>query len=129
MPMAGSISLKPGFAGSCWRRNASMQTMASIAPLAARVWPKNLFVLENGGTVLWTGAGGFYLSNAVITNRAGALFQAANAASLAFNGGVSRFDNAGTFRKTAGGTTTVNSGVAFNNYNTVDIRTGILAAV
>jgi hypothetical protein len=92
---------------------------ASAASLTTRV-------LENGGTVVWTGAGGIFLGNAVITNRAGALFQAANAASLAFNGGVSRFDNAGTFRKTAGGTTTVGPDLHFNNYNVVEVQAGTL---
>ena len=51
--MVGSHLLKPGFGGSCWRRNASTHTTASIAPLAARAWPKTRFVLENGGTRLW----------------------------------------------------------------------------
>jgi len=85
-------------------------------------------VLENGGTVVWSGAGSMFLNNAVITNRAGALFQAQNAASLAFNGGTPRFDNAGTFRKTSSGTTTVGTSLPFNNYNTVEILAGILSA-
>jgi hypothetical protein len=85
--------------------------------------------LENGGTALWTGAGNIALLSGVITNRAGALFHVQNAAILASAGGGPRFDNAGTFRKSANtGTTTIFSGVNFNNYGTVDIRTGILAA-
>ena len=85
--------------------------------------------LENGGTVLWTGAGGVSLLNGVVTNRAGGLFEAQNAAQFFFAGGGCRFDNAGTFRKSANtGTTTVPSGVNFNNSGTVDIRSGILAA-
>ena len=84
--------------------------------------------LENGGTVLWTGAG-MYLTGGVITNRAGALFEAQNAASLSYQGGTCRFDNAGTFRKSSSaGTTTFDNGVAFNNYGTVDLRSRILAA-
>ena len=39
--------------------------------------------------------------------------------SFGFAGGVPRFDNAGTFRKSAGGTTVFNN-VSFNNYN--DLR-------
>ena len=85
--------------------------------------------LENGGTALWTGAGNIGLLNGIITNRAGAVFHVQNAAILASAGGGPRFDNAGTFRKSANtGTTTIFSGVNFNNYGTVDIRTGILAA-
>ncbi len=85
--------------------------------------------LENGGNAFWTGAGGVILLNGVVTNRAGALFQAQNSAAFSFGGGTCRFDNAGTFRKTVStGTTTVPSGVPFNNSGTVDLRSGILAA-
>ena len=84
--------------------------------------------LENGGTVLWTGAN-INLSSAVITNRAGALVENRGVGGLAFNGGSgSRFDNAGNFRKTINTGTTIIAGVAFNNYNAVEIQTGILAA-
>jgi hypothetical protein len=41
-------------------------------------------------------------------------------------GGASTFENAGTFRKSAGaGTTTVS--IPFNNTGTVDVQAGILA--
>jgi hypothetical protein len=84
--------------------------------------------LENGGTILWT-AGNFGVSGAVITNRAGALFEARTATGLNYTSNPgSRFDNAGTFRRTVStGTNTVFGGMAFNNYNTVEIQTGILA--
>src|SRR5436190_2921521 len=40
-------------------------------------------VLENGGTILWTGAGDIFMnSGAVITNHPGALFEVQNAASF-----------------------------------------------
>src|SRR5262249_31642266 len=89
--------------------------------------------LENGGTAPWTGAGNIaLLGGSVITHRAGALFHAQNAASFSWPGGGDngRFDNAGTFRKSANsGTTTLGSSVvAFNNYGTVDIRSGTLLA-
>ncbi|MBI3851712.1 MAG: hypothetical protein HY298_15770 [Verrucomicrobia bacterium] len=88
----------------------------------------NSRTLENGGTVLWTGAGNIGLnSGAVITNRAGALFHVQSAAFLSSGGTGGRFDNAGTFRKSANsGTTTVVSGVSFNNSGTVEIQTGTL---
>ena len=83
--------------------------------------------LENGGTVLWTGAGNLTLTSGVITNRPGALFHAQNAAQFSFGGGVCRFDNAGTFRKSASaGTTTVQSGMSFNNSGAVEIQSGTL---
>ena len=83
--------------------------------------------LENGGTVLWTGAGNIGLSAASITNRAGAMFHAQNATQISFGGGVCRFDNAGTFRKSASaGTTTVAGGISFNNSGAVEIQSGTL---
>ncbi len=97
----------------------------------------NTRTLENAGTILWTGADNFNLqcSGAVITNRSGALFDVRNNGSFYPFPGNSRFDNAGTLRKTTGsGTTTfaVNNsfGTAFpfNNYGTLDIRNGIIAA-
>jgi uncharacterized repeat protein (TIGR02543 family) len=84
--------------------------------------------LDNEGTVLWSGAGNINLNGAVITNRLDGLFQAQNNARFGFSGGVNRFDNAGTFRKTSSGTTTFFSGVSLNNYGTVEIRRGILQA-
>jgi hypothetical protein len=85
--------------------------------------------LENGGNAVWSGSGSFIMLNGVVTNRAGALFHAQNASQFFFAGGGCRFDNAGTFRKSANtGTTTLPSGVPFNNSGTVDIRSGILAA-
>lgn len=85
--------------------------------------------LENAGTVAWTGSGIIGLLNGVITNRAGAVFEASSAARLAFSGGGCRFDNLGTFRKLGvAGTTTIDAGLPFNNAGTVEIRNGILAA-
>jgi len=65
----------------------------------------NTRTLENGGTVLWTGAGNLGLISAVITNRAGALFHVQSTVNINNSSGVSRFDNAGTFRKSSSGTT------------------------
>lgn len=84
--------------------------------------------LENGGTVLWTGAGGFTFNNSTFTNRAGALFHAQNAEAFSASG-LCRFDNAGTFRKSIStGATTVALGIPFTNFGTVEIRSGILVA-
>jgi hypothetical protein len=86
--------------------------------------------LENGGTLVWSGAGSLGLfSGAVITNRPGGLFQVENAKGVGTIPGPGRFDNAGTFRKSVStGTTTFASGVPFNNFGMVDLRSGILAA-
>jgi hypothetical protein len=93
--------------------------------------------LENAGTIVWTGADNFNIqaSGAVITNRPGALFEVRNNGSFYPFPASSRFDNAGTLRKTTGsGTTTfaVNTSFGtvfpFNNYGTLEIRNGIVAA-
>jgi hypothetical protein len=80
--------------------------------------------LENGGTVIFKGVHGMSVNNAVITNRAGALFHVQNATTIS-SGGSARFDNAGTFRKSVSGGTAA-LGFPFNNYGTVDIQTGTL---
>jgi hypothetical protein len=83
--------------------------------------------LENGGTVLWTGAGNITFNNSVFTNRAGALFRMESAGGDFGNSvsSVARFDNAGIFRKSIHtGLMTVAGGVTFNNYQTVEIRSG-----
>jgi hypothetical protein len=86
--------------------------------------------LENGGTLVWSGVGSVGLfSGAIITNRPGALFHVQNARSISSIPGPGRVDNAGTFRKSSTiGTTTIASGIAFNNYGTVDLRSGVLVA-
>src|SRR5205807_4127851 len=96
-------------------------TLTGVIPSFASLPSRTL---ENGGTVLWTGAGDIGMSaGAVITNRAGALFHAQNAARLS-GSGVSRFDNAGTFRKSASTGPTTLLSVSFNNSGTVEIQTG-----
>jgi len=83
--------------------------------------------LDNGGTIEWTGST-IFMGAGVITNRPGGLFHARNNASLALFGTPTRFDNAGVFRKTSSGTTTLANSVPFNNYGTVEILAGTLLA-
>ena len=80
--------------------------------------------LENGGTVIYTGAFGMSVNSVVITNRAGALFNVQNATTIS-SGGTARFDNTGTFRKSVSSGTSA-LGFPFTNYGTVDIQTGTL---
>jgi hypothetical protein len=84
--------------------------------------------LENAGTAVWTGAGNLFLNDAVITNRSGALFNSQNSAGMLLVGGSPRFDNAGTFRKSANTGTTTVSGFPFNNYGVVELQSGILSS-
>jgi hypothetical protein len=85
--------------------------------------------LENGGTVIQTGAGGIGFNGGYLTNRAGALFDNQTAVTFSYVGGAPAFDNGGIFRKSLNaGTTTFNASVPFNNYGTVDIESGILLA-
>ncbi|MBL9169180.1 MAG: chitobiase/beta-hexosaminidase C-terminal domain-containing protein [Verrucomicrobiales bacterium] len=86
-------------------------------------------ILENAGTVAWSGPGLIGLLNGTITNRAGAVFEVSHDGRFAFSGGSCRFDNAGTFRKLVGlGTAVIDAGIPFNNSGTVDLRSGVLAA-
>jgi hypothetical protein len=86
----------------------------------------NTRTLENAGTAVWTGPANISMNNGVITNRAGALFHAQNAAMFLNNGGSPRFDNAGTFRKSVSTGTLTASGVSFNNSGAVEIQAGTL---
>ena len=88
--------------------------------------------LENAGTTTWaSGANYFFLAaGAVITNRAGALFDVQT--STLFQGAPGappRFDNAGILRKSAGsGITGFGFGTTLNNYGSIEILSGIIAA-
>jgi hypothetical protein len=110
---AGRTIIPPGT-----RLNAAIPSFAAMTARA----------LEIGGTTIWTGEGSLSLNDAVITNRPGALFDVQNALSVNFGGGTPRFDNAGTFTKSVSAGQASFNGVSFNNYGTVDIRSGILAA-
>jgi hypothetical protein len=86
--------------------------------------------LDNAGTVLWTGSASIGVFSSVITNRPGALFDAQSTGSIYLTfGNPSRFDNAGTFRKSATAVTiSLSTGIVFNNYGVLEIPKGILAA-
>jgi hypothetical protein len=85
--------------------------------------------LENAGTVTWTGAG-ITMNSSVITNRAGAVFDCQTGAELGYGSGTCRFDNAGTLRKSVSTLTTdLGSTVPLNNYDTVQLFSGILNAL
>jgi len=86
--------------------------------------------LDNAGSVLWTGSASIGVFSSVITNRPGALFDAQSTGSIYLTfGNPSRFDNAGIFRKSdTAATITVSTGITFNDYGTLEIPKGILAA-
>jgi hypothetical protein len=85
-------------------------------------------VLTNAGTVNWAGTGNLQLSrasgngNGGIVNLVGGLFNVQNDQTIATIYGDEYFNNAGTFRKSAGTNTTVN--VIFNNSGVVDVESG-----
>ncbi|HWW02285.1 MAG TPA: hypothetical protein VNZ64_21465 [Candidatus Acidoferrum sp.] len=82
-------------------------------------------ILDNGGTILWTGGGTINFSSGVLTNRAGALFLQRGAGSFSSFNAPYEFDNAGVFHKmTDPGTNLV--AINFNNYGTVDLEAGTL---
>jgi hypothetical protein len=85
--------------------------------------------ITNTATATWTDTGNFVLGGgATFINQAGATFDIQNNAVLGYGAGTApRFNNAGTFRKSAGtGTTTLGGSVVFTNTGTVEVRTGTL---
>lgn len=105
-----------------------------IAPGATFTMSNNSFyslslngrTLENASTNIWAGGSAMSINGGVITNDAGAVFQVLTPVSFVFGGGAPRFDNVGTFLSPSNGTTTF-SGIAFNNYGTVNILGGTLS--
>jgi hypothetical protein len=78
--------------------------------------------LDNAGTATWTAGNLSALNGAVLNNLDGALFDARSDASFT---GTGRFNNEGTFRKSASsGTTTL--GLGFSNSGRVEVQTGTL---
>jgi len=128
----GAVTIASAMNWTAGTMSGAGRTIISPAATLSLANPNSIGLqrtLENAGTVAWTGPGLIGLLNGVITNRAGAVFEAFNANRLAFSGGGCRFDNVGTFRKLgAAGTTAIDAGLPFNNAGTVDIRSGILAA-
>ena len=90
-------------------------------------------VLTNAGTVVWTSANMLHMSvpgvtNVVINNLASGLFDIRNDQLLTTIPVQKSFMNAGTVRKSAGLTSTINVG-AFDNRGTVEAQTGTLSLV
>src|SRR5205085_706535 len=77
----GTLTVRDSLFWSAGTMSGSGRTILetnAILNIASGVF-LNTRTLENGGTVLWTGAGNhIFLNGAVITNRAGALFQVQN---------------------------------------------------
>ena len=83
--------------------------------------------VNNGSTVTWTGGVIGSGSGAVFNNLPGGLFDVqTDAVWTHISGGVLTFNNAGTFRKSAGaGTTPINP--KFNNTGTIEVQTGVVS--
>ena len=89
--------------------------------------------LNNAGTVTWADSGRVGVSaSTVINNLPGALFDVQSDAPFYFRNddgfAPHPFNNAGTFRKSAGsGVTTADAYMQFNNSGLVDVQTGTLS--
>jgi uncharacterized repeat protein (TIGR01451 family) len=82
--------------------------------------------LNNNGSATFTTAAINMANGAVFNNSAGSTFDAQGSTLVIFNGNtLPAFNNAGTFRKSAGGNTTFDA-VPFNNSGTVDVQSGAL---
>jgi len=90
----------------------------------------NGLVLTNLGTVNWTNTDLYSVNgnNAQIYNYGIWNAQSDNSFQGGYNGGVTLFENFGTFLKSAGNTTTttIDGNVIFNNFGTANIETGTL---
>lgn len=89
--------------------------------------------INNSGTATWMGEGNAFsmYNSATFNNLAGALFDAQNDAAILGGGGTNdgTFNNAGTFRKSAGTNDTFfwysySPGVTFNNTSLLDVESG-----
>jgi hypothetical protein len=131
--LGGSQNVTVGSAMS-WLGGNMTGAGRSIIPPGATLSTSNALpvimtsrILDNGGTVLWIGAGSVSMSGAVISNRPGAFFNVQNSVNWT-GGGSPRIDNAGTFRKSGSSGTMTLSGITFTNYGTADIQSGVLVA-
>jgi hypothetical protein len=86
-------------------------------------------ILENAGTVTWTGVGMTLVNATQITNRASGVFELQSAATFASSGvGVRSFENAGILRK-SGTTGTFSFGtIPLNSYGSIDLQEGTLTS-
>lgn len=130
--LGGAQNVTIGTAMS-WLGGNMSGTGRTIIPLGATLTTSNALpviitsrTLDNGGTIVWTGAGTVSMTGTVITNRASGLFNVQNA--VFWTASSSRFDNAGTFRKSVSPGTMTFDGVNFTNYGTVDIQSGVVAS-
>jgi hypothetical protein len=102
----------------------NLRNAAGTVTLAGRT-------LQNGGTAVWSGSGGFgagQFTSGLLHNLAGATFDAQ--VDGAFDdtdgpGTVAEFRNAGTYRKSAGSGTMSLTGVRFENSGTVRLESGV----
>ncbi|HTW57606.1 MAG TPA: hypothetical protein VMD99_05740, partial [Terriglobales bacterium] len=85
--------------------------------------------LNNAGTASWTGIAFLMENGAVFNNLSGATWNHETDSAIAFEGGTTAvFNNAGTFEKTGGTTSTgggVSTSITFNNTGTVTDSSGI----
>ena len=82
-------------------------------------------ILNTVGTTTWTGTGGIRPGTGAVINNSGTWDCQSDATMSNPYGGMSAFNNSGTFQKSAGaGTTTVS--IPFNNSLTVDVQSGTL---
>ena len=93
-------------------------------------------VLVNAGIVLLKGAGAINMPGSTITNQAAAIFEVETDADLFISQGLGLpcrvFNNAGTFRKSGGTSSTelppaASVAITFNNTGTLDVQSGIVS--
>ncbi len=86
--------------------------------------------LNNPKTATWTGVEFLMLNGSVFNNQSGATWDHQSDSQIAFDGGTNpTINNAGTFKKSAGTTSSgggMGSGIVFNNTGAVQANSGLL---
>ena len=125
LSLSGLITWSGGTLGGTGTTNANGGMALSGQPFL------NGQTLNNVGTATWSGSAFLIQNGAVLNNQVGATWNHETDSSIQFEGGtVPVFNNAGTFEKTGGTSTSgggVSNAVTFNNTGTVTDSSGILS--
>ncbi len=132
---AGDLSVSGVFSWTGGTMQGTGKTSLSAAATGTISAATNKFLgrlLENSGTVSYTGSGLFYGpfsgSIGVVNNLAGGVFNSTGDGDFNqfFSSASHAFNNSGTFNRSGAGTTTFSTSISFNNSATVNLTAGTL---
>jgi fibronectin-binding autotransporter adhesin len=124
LTVSGLLTWSGGTLGGTGTTNANGGMTLSSEPFLSGQ------TLNNAGTASWNGIAFLMESGAVFNNMSGATWNDENDSFIIFEGGTTPvFNNAGTFEKTGGTTSSgggISTSITFNNTGTVAANSGIL---